>query len=417
MRVALLALGSRGDVLPYLALSEGLRAAGHELAVATFENFAPDVRSRGFAYHPIRGDIRALLRTAYGMQISQAGRSLIRLTRGILSSFLPLADDIGRGLHPLVDWAPDLILNQLPGGIYGHTLAERTGAAQILVSVIPLVPTRTAPMLAFPSRPAGIPGYNLLTHKLAYQMAWQPRRPAVNRWREALGLAPAPVRGCFDRTRGRLPVLQGISPRVVPRAPDWGPEIALTGYWFPEAAAWTPPPELSRFIESGPAPVFIGFGSMPLPDPGRTNALLMEALAKSGRRAVLAVDKERAEGMALSADVFSLKDFVPYDWLFRRMAAVVHHGGSGTTAFGLRAGVPGLVVPFTFDQFYWGRRLLQLGVGLRPIPFKSLTAGRLAGALLELTAASGPKDRAHSLGKGIRGERGVSRAVEIIEGM
>jgi UDP:flavonoid glycosyltransferase YjiC (YdhE family) len=312
-------------------------------------------------------------------------------------------------------WETDLIVNQLPGGLYGSDLAEKLDIPMILAAVMPLTPTRHQPMLAFPPQLAPVPGYNRFTHWLAYQLVWQGYRPAISRWRKrTLGLSKAPLWG-YARwmEEKRVPVLNGFSAYVVPRPPDWDKHVHITGYWFPEAADWQPPDELCEFIHAGPPPVFIGFGSMPIRDPKRTTAIVLDALKQSGRRAILHAGWAGIGGQDLPATVFKVDD-VPYGWLFPQMAAVVHHGGSGTTAFGLRAGVPSIVVPFLFDQFYWGRRVAALGVGPEPIAHKRLSAQKLAKALLTAVDDAQMRQRAAQLGAKIRAEGGVSAAVDTI---
>jgi sterol 3beta-glucosyltransferase len=167
----------------------------------------------------------------------------------------------------------------------------------------------------------------------------------------------------------------------------------VTGYWFPEDEEWQPPADLVRFLEGGSRPVFVGFGSMPVPDAEGTTVLVLEALRLSGQRGIVHAGWGGVGGSDLPEWAFRL-EYAPYGWLFPRMAAVVHHGGSGTTAFGLRAGVPSLVVPFLFDQFYWGRRIAELGVGRAPVPFGKLTAEGLAAAIDEAVSDGGMRRRA-----------------------
>jgi UDP:flavonoid glycosyltransferase YjiC (YdhE family) len=275
-------------------------------------------------------------------------------------------------------------------------------------------------MLAFPRWPSSLPGYNLTSHWLAYQIVWQAFRPTINRWRrEALGLGRAPFWGRFGETRREVPrqevpVLNGFSGHVVPRPPDWGDRVQVTGYWFPEEEEWQPPADLVRFLEGGPPPVFVGFGSMPVPDAEGTTALVLEALRRSGQRGIVHAGWGGVGSRDLPEWAFRL-EYAPYGWLFPRMAAVVHHGGSGTTAFGLRAGVPSLVVPFVFDQFYWGRRIAELGVGPAPVPFGKLTAEGLAAAIDEAVSDGEMQQRARGLGERIRAEDGLGAAVKVLE--
>src|SRR5262249_33784090 len=163
----------------------------------------------------------------------------------------------------------------------------------------------------------------------------------------------------------------------LPVPTDWPSTLHVTGYWFHDLAAdWQPPDDLATFLEAGPRPVAIGFGSMVSGDDRTTTAMVLEAVGRAGVRAVLVrgwgglvrtARQDRSHG-----DVFVIDD-VPHDWLFPRLAGVVHHGGSGTTAAGLRAGLPTLAVPFGFDQFLWGRRLRALGVGPHALPRAQMT--------------------------------------------
>ncbi len=404
-------------MLPCAVLGQALQRAGHGVRLATFEGFRDMVAAHGLELHPMRGDAQAIMLSGGGRALAQAGQSVPRMAAGVMRSFGAMARDYARDLSALAAVPTDLIVNQLPGGLYGQDLAEVLGVPMVTAAVMPLVPTRTEPMLAFPRWPSSLPGYNLATHWLAYQIVWQAFRPAINRWRrEALGLGRAPFWGRFGMPRQEVPVLNGFSGHVVPRPPDWGDGVQVTGYWFPEEAGWQPPAELVRFLEAGPPPVFVGFGSMPVPDAEGTTALVLEALRQSGRRGIVHTGWGGVGGRDLPGWAFRL-DYAPYGWLFPRMAVVVHHGGSGTTAFGLRAGVPSLVVPFLFDQFYWGRRIAELGVGPAPLPFGKLTAAGLAAAIDQSVSDGRMQQRARALGERIRAEDGLAAAVAVLEGL
>lgn len=415
MHITILALGSRGDVLPYATLGQGLRAAGHQVRLATFESFAAVITARDLEFHAIRGDARAILNTTSGQALAQSGQNPIRMARAVIRSFGVMARTYADDLAAAVLWETDLIVNQLPGGLYGYDLAEKLGVPMIAAAVMPLVPTKTQPLMAFPTLFAPVPGYNTWTHWMGYQMVWQWFRPTINRWRrETLGLSNAPLWG-YPRLmcKGHVPVLNGFSQHIVPRPPDWGDHIHITGYWFPENPEWQPPDKLRRFIESGSPPVFVGFGSMPVQDPKRVTRIVLDALELSGQRSILHTGWGGIGDGDLPDDVYPI-DYAPYGWLFPQMGAIVHHGGSGTTAFGLRAGVPSLVVPFLFDQFYWGQRLQALGVGPRPLPYKKLSAERLAEALRQSATDPQMQQRAAELGARIREEDGVQEAIKII---
>jgi UDP:flavonoid glycosyltransferase YjiC (YdhE family) len=209
-------------------------------------------------------------------------------------------------------------------------------------------------------------------------------------------------------------VLYGYSPHVIPPPPDWGADTHVTGYWFLDPpSGWTPPPALHEFLAAGPPPVYVGFGSMSSRNPQATAKLVLDALGAAGQRAVLLAGWSGLRPADLPDSVLMV-DSVPFAWLFPRMAAVVHHGGAGTTAAGLRAGVPSIVVPFFGDQPYWGRRVAELGVGPAPIPRKRLTVEVLAGAIDRAVTDPVLRRRAAELGVRIRVEDGVARAVGVV---
>lgn len=402
MHITILALGSRGDIQPYAALGQGLMAAGHEVRFITFESFAPLIADAGLDFHPIQGDAQAL--------VANAGADTLALIR----SFGSLAEGYARDLSASHLSQTDLIINQLPAGLYGFDLAEKYDVPMMLAAVIPLARTRAFPLMGFPRLP--LPGYNRATYVLGEQMAWQMFRRVINRWRkETLDLPSLPLRGYMEQlgTR-RFPILNGFSRHVAPRPPDWGEHVHITGYWFPDNPAWQPSPELQAFIEAGVPPVFIGFGSMPIQNPQRTTHMLREALEASGQRGILHIGWGGLGDQNLPQNVFKI-DYAPYRWLFPRMAMIIHHGGSGTTGWALRSGVPSGVVSFVFDQHYWGRRIAALGAGPAPLRHRALTVERLTDVIQSGRHDAQMRERAAALGRKIQAENGIANAVRVIE--
>ncbi len=404
MHITILALGSRGDIQPYATLGKGLKAAGHQVRFITFENFSALVAENELDFHPIRGDAQEL--------VANAGTNILSLIR----SFGSLAEGYARDLSVPYLGETNLIINQLPAGLYGFDLAEKYNIPMMLASVIPLARTQAFPVMGFPKLP--LPGYNKATYYLGEQMAWQMFRSVINHWRkQTLSLPPLPTAGYFNQLGTRsIPILNGFSPHVVQRPADWGEHIHMTGYWFPEDQQWRPPADLQAFIEAGSPPVFIGFGSMPVKDPQKTTSIILEALKQSGQRGILHMGWGGIGNQALPDTIFKI-DYAPYSWLFPRMSMLIHHGGSGTTAFGLRSGIPSCVVSFVFDQFYWGERIAALGVGPKPIRYKNLSVERLREAIDLGINNSLIRQKASELGKKIREEHGLENAIHIIEGI
>lgn len=419
MHITIIALGSHGDVLPFATLGKALTKEGHKVRLAAFENFKTMAATHQLDFWPIEGDAQAILNAGSGLSLAESGHNVIKMWITVMKSFGVMAANYARDLSALAEQKTDMIINQLPGALYGYDLAQKLDIPMLIGSVIPLTPTQAFPMLAFPTTLARFPKYNLLSYHLAQQMIWQWYRPTINRWRKkTLGLPPWPLQGYFkELEKQKIPVINGFSPHIVPRPFDWGDHIHLTGYWFPEDKNWQPSVELCRFIENstklGSAPVFIGFGSMPIRNPEKTTQIILEALKQSKQHGILHTGWAGLGKTTLPDYVFEI-DYAPYEWLFPQMSMIIHHGGSGTTGIGLKAGVPCLVTPFLFDQFYWGNRIFELGVGPKPIPFKKLTIQNLAEAITEATTNAHMQQQASTLSTKIKTENGVKQAVKII---
>jgi UDP:flavonoid glycosyltransferase YjiC (YdhE family) len=243
--------------------------------------------------------------------------------------------------------------------------------------------------------------------------------PFFNGWRkEKLHLPEIPIgKYPYFQMGGRpQPLFGSYSPIISPKPPDWGDNIHVNGYWFLDPAPdWQPSAQLINFLEAGAPPVYIGFGSMANRAPQKMAQLVQEALELSGQRGIFAAGWGGFDNAHLPDKIFAL-DSVPHAWLFPRMAAVVHHGGAGTTAAGFRAGVPSVLVPYLGDQPFWAKRVTELGVGPQPIPRRKLTAERLAAAISTATTDQNMRAHAAALGECIRAEDGVARTIEIIEG-
>jgi UDP:flavonoid glycosyltransferase YjiC (YdhE family) len=211
-----------------------------------------------------------------------------------------------------------------------------------------------------------------------------------------------------------MPVLYGVSPRVMPRDPKWRKDIFVTGFWFDEPdESWQPPAPLAGFLRAYPSPTYIGFGSMASKNPQATLHIIVDALKHSGQAGIVYSGWAGLRADELPDNIL-LIDGAPHDWLFPRMGAIVHHGGAGTTAAGLRAGIPATVISHMADQPYWGRRIYELGAGYKPIPRHELTAERLAEAITTMANSAAMKKNAAELGREIRQETGVANAVKAV---
>jgi sterol 3beta-glucosyltransferase len=412
MRVTITTGGSRGEVQPYVALGSGLQAAGHQVRIAAQSPYEGFVRSRGLEFHPISGDPHRLV-----AGLLEEGTNPVGFALRFRSSLGPLME---QNLQEYLGACRDAeAIVYTPVGFLGYYVARALGVPRVGAVLYPLFSrTRFFPSSVVPVgklRPGKVLGgpYNYLTYLFSEQLFWQAfRTPASRAIEKHLGL-PTAFWGPFGELRKRQePILYGWSPSVLPEPPDWGGWLHTTGYWFlGQPDGWQPPRELNDFLESGPPPVFVGFGSMNNIDAERLTEIVLRALERTGRRGILATGWGGIGDTDLPETVFRVED-VPHEWLFQRVEAAVHHGGAGTTAASLRAGVPTVVVPFFADQPFWGWRVAELGVGPQPIPHRSLTLERLATAVQRATADHNMRSRAIALGRRITGENGIERAVE-----
>lgn len=414
MRVALIAPGSRGDVQPYVALGKGLKEAGHTINVLASPDFENLITSFGLEFADMGGSVEAV---AQNMQDLLEQGNLLKILSTMGKAAQQLAPQAAAsGLAACQ--GSDLIVGGLAGLFVGLALSEKLDIPFVQAYLYPFTPTRALPSVLTPLPQTRLTAWaNGLSHRLAQQMMWQTTRSADNKARaQVLQMAPTPFWGPFGALqRQAQPILYGYSPQVVPRPKDWGDYIHVTGYWFLEPPAeWEPPTDLLNFLQSGPPPIYIGFGSMTSSKAGETADLVLQALARTGQRGVLYAGWGGLSKENLPETVFMIGS-MPHSWLFPRMGAVVHHGGAGTTAAGLWAGVPSIVTPFMGDQPFWARRVYELGVGPRPIPRQRLTVDGLAESIRSALSDRAMQTRAAALGERIRAENGVAQAVAVIE--
>lgn len=405
MRVAIHTLGTRGDVQPYLALALGLKQAGHEVLIAAPSQFGSLVASRGIGFAHLPSEYLALLKTPEA-KAAMAGSAGFMAGFRMLKQFRPIGrKQLTAEWQAARQFRPELIVYH-PKAIAAPHVAEKLSCPAVLASPLPgFTPTATFASPLVPFRSLG--PLNRLTHSAMGHSAYTLFRGMIGEWRATeLRLAKTPEK----RLRPHA-TLYAYSPHVVPVPPDWPDTVAVTGYWFLGGDdAWQPDPQLLRFVEGDERPVYVGFGSMPGIDPASLTKLVIEALAKAGKRGVLAVG-----GGALRAD-FGVShahfiDDAPHAKLFPLMSACVHHGGAGTTGAALRAGKPSIICPFFGDQPFWARRIADLGVGPTSIGARDLSADWLAAAIAEATRNPLIQQRANKLGEAIRIEDGVASAI------
>jgi len=408
MRIVIIATGSWGDVRPNVVLGQALQKTGYEVLLVAAEGFREWVEGRGVLFAGLGFDMKAMLEA----QTKSAGLlQKLHLMREMTQTTLQM----GREIADIVREGDAVLLNEGVLGLVNGVL-EKKKARFIHINLQPWVPTFEFSGMA-PLPPAWLPikegTYNRWSGALVRRGQWLAMGKIGNRLRtDCLGM-PKQTWAKHHAMLDSTPSLLLVSPQILQPPADWQLQHRITGYIFDDDSGWEPPQNLLDFMADGEKPVFIGFGSMRERKPEDTTRLFLDAVKQTGKRAILLNGWAGIGTSNLPKNAFLLR-YAPQSWLFPRMAAVVHHGGAGTTAAGLRAGVPSVVVPAMSDQPFWGRRVHQLGAGAEPIPRPKLTASNLATAIVEATTNRAMQERAAELGTKITAEDGVSQAVSAV---
>lgn len=347
--------------------------------------------------------------------VEEAGGSWWRMVRVMSSYVSPIAHAVFSIAREAGQDA-DVVLHSFLMTNTGHEIAREYGIPDISAQTFPVFCSTTEfPSAAFPDLPLG--GlYRRLSHLVATQTFWQGSRFIYRRVRSRYPDLPSLSGWPFSTARKKkTPILFAFSPNVVPRPSDWDADAYVTGYWFKEESEIPAnKDEIEPFLKAGTPPVYVGFGSGAEKDVSHLHQTAVRALRKAGARGIFSCSHTNRVGLGSSDRVLVIGE-TPHPWLFPRMAAIVHHGGAGTTGAALKAGKPNIVVPHTADQPFWGRRVSTLGVGPPPIPAVKLSADHLAQAIDVTLKDETIRANANELGERIRRERGVENAVELIE--
>ncbi|KAF9417014.1 Sterol 3-beta-glucosyltransferase [Podila epigama] len=420
MHITCLTIGSRGDVQPYIALCKRLMQDGHTCRISTHAEYKDWVEGHGIEFRVVGGDPGELIELCVenGMFTVSFIRESMKNFRGWLDELMETAWTACQGTDVLIE---------SPSAMAGIHIAEKLDIPYFRAFPFPWTRTRAFPHpFAVPEHNLGR-GYNYMTYVMIEQVFWKGISGQINKWRkDTLGLGPTSLEKMDAHS---VPCLYSWSPNLVPAPMDWHSWIHVTGYWFLDNPdlKWTPPDDLVEFLKADPnnKPVYIGFGSMVVPDPDGMTRTIIEAVVKSGVRAIISKGwsdrlstqedgtsnaPKKSEEIVMPPSVLVLKS-VPHDWLFPQLAGCVHHGGAGTAAAGLRAGIPTVIKPFFGDQYFWGQRLEEAGVGVwcRELTVKTLTA-----SLVTITTDQKMIKRAKAMGEKIRLEDGVGNAVQYL---
>nr|BAK01487.1 predicted protein [Hordeum vulgare subsp. vulgare] len=411
LKIAILVVGTRGDVQPFIALAKRLQEFGHHVRLASHVNFRTFVKSAGVDFYPLGGDPRIMAQyMTKNKGFLMAAPTEISVQRKqvkeIIFSLLPACTE--PDLDTGIPFRAQAIIANPPA--LGHLhIAEALGVPLHIFFTFPWTPTNE-----FPHPLARTP--QSATYRLSYLIVdliiWWGTRGFINDFRKKLNLSPIAYFSTYHGSISHLPTGYMWSPHLMPKPNDWGSLVDVVGYCFLNLGTkYQPPPELSQWLEQGSKPIYIGFGSMPLDDEKKVSTIILDALRETGQRGIISRGwGDLGSFSEVPGDVFILED-CPHDWLFPRCTAVVHHGGAGTTAAGLIAGCPTTVVPFFGDQFFWGEIVHARGVGPVPIRVTELTTEALSNAIRFMLDPE-VKSRSMELAIAIGNEDDVAAAVD-----
>ena len=419
MHYGIIAVGSRGDVQPFVGLALGLIGRGHRVTVMAHENFKGFVEGYGLAFHPLPGNIEDMLYTPEGQRVLKNGSMLVfmRFVQKIVAQNQALVNkELLAGAKEV-----DVLVTSLLGVIWVDAIAASLGKPWATIQ------------LSFPSTPTGdfpfallgfldFPAYNRWTYRVFDFLYTKDYLHQLNEFRQSLHLPP--VKGSILKkiSAEKTPNLYALSPSLLPRPTDWDERSQVTGFIFlpAERRERNPadgiPPELIRWLEAGEKPIYIGFGSIPVPDPPRFTAILRRLLAETTHRFVFCQGWSRLDGPD-SLPQHPRLFVVPtanHDWLFPRCWTAIIHGGIGTVATGLRAQIPLVIASIVADQPWWGKLLERRGLGVH-LPFRKWTAEKLMTAIRR-TGTGAMQARVKEVGERIGREDGLQQTIKILEG-
>lgn len=418
MRTALICNDTRGGIQPYLALAIELKNRGDHVKVIAPEGYtrlAEEVlQPHGISFCGLPGDVEAVLRKPeVAQQMEKGFWATHRLM--IQHATSAMCDSMRTGLAAAEH--SDRLIGGFGGMLVGESIAEKLKIPFIQAHLQPLTMTGEYPGLLAPTwLPRSMRLLNRWTHSASRQIFWQAMRPALNTARKTiLDLAPIRFWGNVGRQRspGEL-LLYGYSAALVPQPTDWPQGAHVTGYWFLDRRAdWQPPVELVRFLEAGPPPVAVGFGSMSSRHAEVMTKLILDAVKSTGQRVIILSGWGGLQVTSLPEWAYAL-DSCPHDWLFPRCSLAVHHGGAGTTGAALRAGLPSIVIPFGADQYFWAARLQEKQLAISLGSRTTVTSHQLAQAMQLLLNNPDYQLRAQACSEFIDQENGVQHAADLL---
>jgi sterol 3beta-glucosyltransferase len=415
MHYGIVTYGSRGDVQPYIALSLGLMEKKYTVTLFANENFKGLITSYGIDFYPLAGNIEEMVRSKELLPFLRTG-NLIAYAREFKKMMQNIQPEINeqmlRGCKDL-----DAIIATPLTFTWIYSIAEKLNKPWAIVQLsLPTTPTKKFPFAAFDM--LNFPAYNLFTYRLARYIYWRLNKKEVNAHRSTLDLPPLKRSLIKKMTDQKILNLYAFSSALISRPHDWPAHVDVSGFL-------TVPPNkrklvgmedmpagLSDWLKEGEPPVYIGFGSIPIPDTKLFSRIIAEMIIGTNHRFIFCQGWSELPTLPRHQQLFMVK-YVNHEWLFPQCKCAVIHGGIGTIAATLKAKIPAIIVSIFADQPLWGKLMEKRKLGVH-IPFKKLTTRKLLDAI-EKVESHELKKNARNTGEMINGQDGSGAAIDALE--
>jgi sterol 3beta-glucosyltransferase len=415
MHYAICTYGTRGDVQPYIALALGLLDRGNQVTLLAPENFKDFVESYGVNFYPLHGNAEAILQSDKGQEV---------LRKGNIMAILKYMQRAGSEIQPVVNLdmlagctKADVLISSVLAVIWVRTIAEKLNKKWGVVQLNPpSAPTKEFPFagLAF----INWAPYNLFTYWLLGKLYWKFNKNELNKFRVSLRLPVLTLKDMANGQKENILDLYAFSPQLIAQPADWNSNTLVTGFLtlppkIREAnKTETLPDGFLEWLQHPDKPVYIGFGSMPVPDVDKITAIINEVLWSTNLRIVFCKGWSQIPKLQSHPHLFVV-DKINHQWLLPQCRAAVIHGGAGTLAAVLKAKIPVIIASVFGDQVWWGDIIQKKILGFH-IPFMKLTAAKLIKAINQSQSAQ-IKNNAAATGDAINKEDGLNSALDTIE--